>query len=251
MITEVAYITDYINKNHEVVILPHGFGVLNKSNGRKITFDSWKTELFIIFTKSCYPIIKKWYTDKSDNLTKDLKERISKIKYQGGPSMDLYESLVKEFDTDPNTKNKYTASFIKRYFYEHHKNTNIIPKLEEIVKTIKDADGIMNVVAEFIELEPSDIRDFIIEYVNEWYTTSIIGERITDFFRQLVVTDSINGWKVTWIGHGELTRDKIRYVFESESEQIIKIIFKKYSKWYEDEIIDYSERKIQKNLVYR
>lgn len=80
-----------------------------------------------------------------------------------------------------------------------------------------------------------------------WYKDTIIDEKINDLLSQLVVTLGPRNWKVTWIGHGELTRPKIESVFGNQSPSIYEYIMKRYDVWYDSAVEKASDRLISSN----
>jgi len=59
---------------------------------------------------------------------------------------------------------------------------------------------------------------------------------------QLVITLGARNWVVTWIGHGPLSKATLLKNFMSESEVHHNFILDMYDKWYEDAVMQASER---------
>ncbi len=238
MTKEERYINRFLIKNYSVKTTSSSFSVLDKSTKKEYALSSFKNEMAHIMMETSWPTIDIWFTKYSNKLIKDLDEYIRGLDYSKKPTLLILENIFNHF----RRKRTYEEGFIKNIFYNYHKIHNITPKLKELTKNIQNSNQIMDIVSEQMEFEPSIIRDFVLEYLNEWYSTSILGGKITDFFRQLVITLGPTNWKVTWVGHGEVTQAMIRQEFRDESEHQVKIVFDKYHKWYEEEIIQASER---------
>lgn len=241
MTKEERYITRFLLKNYSVKTTPSSFSVLDKNTTKEYALSSFKKEMAHIMMETSWPTIDIWFTKYSNKLIKDLDDYIKGLDYSKDPTLLILDKIIKHF----KDKKTYEEGFIKNVFYNYHKQHNITPKLYELTKRIQNSNQIIEIVSEKMEFEPSIIRDFVLEYLNDWYSTSILGEKITNFFRQFVVTLGPTNWKVTWIGHGEITQAMIRQEFRDESEHQLKIVFSKYHKWYEEEIIQASERMLK------
>ncbi len=83
---------------------------------------------------------------------------------------------------------------------------------------------------------------FAKQYLNNWYAESIIGEKIKDLLSQLVLTLGQRNWVVTWIGHGPFSKRRLLETFINESSYHHDYILNMYDKWYEDAVIEASEK---------
>lgn len=245
MKTEEEYIEEYITRSYEVITMATSFGISDKVGKKTFTLDSFKKEIEQILMSASFPVIDIWYERESKELVTDLDIYFKTIDFSSDNSLVILNNLIRHFDLSEKTKGKYNTGFIKSYFYEYHKIKNINPRLNDYVKNINNSNEIVNIIADDLEYEPSFIRDYVLTYLNDWYCQSILGEKIQDLFRQFVVTLGKQNWKVTWVGHGEVTREKIKQHFPDESEPILKIIFEKYSNWYQEEITDSCERMLK------
>ena len=241
MTKEERYINRFLIKNYSVKTTPSSFSVLDKSTKKEYALSTFKKEMAHIMMETSWPTIDVWFTKYSNKLIKDLDDYIRGLDYSKDPTLFILDKIVKHF----KRKKTYEEGFIKNVFYNYHKIHNITPKLNDLTKNIQNSNQIMDIVSEQMEFEPSIIRDFVLEYLNDWYSTSILGGKITNFFRQFVVTLGPRNWKVTWVGHGEVTQAMIRQEFSNESEHQLKIVFSKYHKWYEEEIIQASQRMLK------
>ena len=120
---------------------------------------------------------------------------------------------------------------------------------EKIDEYLKGLDGIVvassnELIANSplnIDIEDDKIKQINLHVLNEWYSGKFIREKLDKFFPELVITLGPRNWRVTWIGHGELTKDKLLDYLQ-EDEYHLSYITQQYDKWYEDAIIEASER---------
>jgi hypothetical protein len=80
------------------------------------------------------------------------------------------------------------------------------------------------------------------------YATRFLNDHVDEFLRQLVITMGKTNWRVTWIGHGELTKDKVLSYFMKEDKYHEKYIMKKYNDWYDQAVIEASNRYMNKPM---
>ena len=97
---------------------------------------------------------------------------------------------------------------------------------------------------EFI-LEHQQLITFAKEYLNNWYSETVIGGKIKDMLSQLVITLGPRNWVVTWIGHGPLSKATLLKNFITESEFHHQFILNMYDKWYEEAVMEASDRVIR------
>lgn len=167
MTFEEQYIREHLNKNYEVRTDAHSFSILDISSDKWLTINNFRKHLSDIFMKTCYPILDAWFDEKSTALIKELNDYIVKIDFSKAPSAKLLDKLVKDFNKTKKNREKYNESFIKNIFFDYHKKHNINPMLEKMAPTMKSSNDIASIVAEFIEMEPVNIRNYIIDYLND------------------------------------------------------------------------------------
>jgi hypothetical protein len=100
---------------------------------------------------------------------------------------------------------------------------------------------------EFI-LEHFKIIEYAKSYLNNWYAETVIGGKVSDLLSQLVLTLGPRNWIVTWVGHGPFSKKRLLEKFITESEYHHDFILNMYDKWYEDAVIDASERAMRSQL---
>ena len=100
----------------------------------------------------------------------------------------------------------------------------------------------LELVNDKLEFDTEKARDYAFSYINDWYSDEILGQQITELFREFVITLGERNWKITWIGHGPVTKEKIEAHFKDETDFQKKLIMMKFNQWYEEAVIDASER---------
>lgn len=249
MTKEEEYISNELNQNYEVITMSHSFGVLDKTIRKSFLIVEFMTHFTNIYTKGATNTINVWFKTNSEILVKELNEQILKVDFSKKCTQELFDDLVAHFN-QPQDKVRFNYSFIKAHFFEYHKKTNINPVLVDIVSNLTNVDDIDEIVDKFKLTEPREITNYINDYLVSGYMDKFVNDKLTDFLRQLVITPGARGWdwKVTWIGHGEVNRDKLRLHFETESETILKLIFAKYKEWFDVETYEASVRCSEKML---
>ena len=147
-------------------------------------------------------------------------------------------------------KKEYSEGFITGYFHSYYNEYVIKPRLLEYIDKYENGLGSKALSEKFdnqLSLDTPKQQEFARDFLYDWYCKTVIGERVNDFFNQLVVTMGPRNWVVTWIGHGQLTREKMYSYFPNESEVILRFIEDSYDRWYDEAVIAASERYISSN----
>lgn len=243
------YIYKDLTQNYEVITMSHSFAVLDKLVGKKFYIVEFLSHMADIYTRASDKLVNEWFKEQSDILAKDLNDKIADIDFSSNTSDELYNDLIDYFN-QPKNKGKFDTSFIRAHFFDYHKRINIIPVLDDISSRLTKDQDIDVIVDRFKLTEPKHITNYISQYLVSSYMLRFVNHKLTDFLNQLVVTPGARGWdwKVTWIGHGELNRDKVRLHFETESESIIKLIMAKYKEWFDTETYEASVRITERNM---
>lgn len=252
--TDKKIITNFINRNY-VIQLSDQFKVFDKVENNTLSIDSFHSELRVILgdfgggENSTYNIVNAWIADQKATLVKDLDDFVKKQDLRKG-FVKISESVLKKFaDTQ-----KYNKGFVLEYLSDYYNQAILLPKLEKHIEYLKMVDSerlsFDKAISDFeteLKFEGFQQREFANEYLMTWYKDTVIDEKINDLFSQLVVTLGPRNWKVTWIGHGELTRPKIESIFGSQSPSIYEYIMKRYDVWYDGAVERASERLMNNN----
>ena len=252
--TDKKIITNFITRNY-VVQLSESFKVFDKVENNTLSIDSFHNEIRTILgdfgsgEQTTYHIVSNWISEQKASLVKDLDVFVKRQDVKKG-FVKISESLLKRF----NDNQKYSKSFLLEYLSDYYNQTVLLPKLEKHIQYLKmvEADRLSydKTIDDFeneLKFEGFQQKVFASEYLLKWYKDTIIDKKIDDLFNELVITLGPRNWKVTWIGHGELTRPKIESIFGSQSPSIYQYIMKRYGVWYDAAVERAAERLINKN----
>jgi hypothetical protein len=252
--TDKKIIINFIKRNYVVQLSEH-FKIYDKPENKTLSIDGFHSEIRVILgdfgggVNSTYNVVNDWLNNEKAKLVKDLDDFVKKQNTNNG-FVKISELVLKKFsDSD-----KYNKAFVLEYLSDYYNNTVLLPKLEKHIEYLKmvDSDRLTydKTIADFekkLEFEGFKQREFANNYLLNWYKDTIIDEKINDLLSQLVVTLGPRNWKVTWIGHGELTRPKIESVFGNQSPSIYEYIMKRYDVWYDSAVEKASDRLISSN----
>jgi hypothetical protein len=251
--TDEILIVNFLEKNYEVKTDKSSFIVFDKYDEKTMlpnVFNSHFIKLFSEFmiddNNTSKKILFDWLSDKKKVLTKNL--------YIIFDELDSTKRSQKQLETvlkicDKKYKYKYHHDFITNLFLDYYKDKHIIPKLEKHKNAFNTNLGSINLIDDFqddINMEHPQLITFAKDYLNTWYSETVIGVKIKDLLSQLVITLGTRNWVVTWIGHGPLSKSKLLNVFANENEFHHKFILDMYDEWYGEAVIKASE-KIFKN----
>ena len=215
---------------------------LNKIDGTKGSDGHLKDllELFKNDTKFNVTFItnefKTFYKSKFIDVKID--NYISTVKLSNG-SMFLDDDLKLIFFLDIQLFGNEIAQRVFGY-YQAMMSESIDEYLNGL-DTVANSNELINNSPLNVEIENEKILKPNLKVLNEWYHERFIREKLDDFFNELVITLGPNNWRVTWIGHGELTKDKILYYLR-EDKYHLSYITQRYDEWYSNAIIEASER---------
>lgn len=152
-------------------------------------------------------------------------------------------ALVNEFFKKHKETKKLTIHITKA-IEAFYKETILTPELNTFMKSVLDM-GSQKMIDKFLaksNFETPAISDYIVEIVNDWYHVNLLKDKLNELTSQLVITLMKQNWRVTWIGHGELTKEKFYDFFKDETVFLKKIANREYEKWYEEAVISASEK---------
>jgi len=252
--TDKKIILKFITRNYTVQ-LSDSFKIYDKVENNTLSIDSFHSELRVILGNfgggehSTYNVVSDWISEQKATLVKDLDSFVKKQDLKEG-FVKISETVLKKFADSQ----KYNRGFVLEYLSDYYNQAVLLPKLEKHIKYLKmvDTDRLSfdKAISDFeteLKFEGFQQREFANEYLITWYKDTVIDEKIDNLFSQLVVTLGPRNWRVTWIGHGELTRPKIESLFGSQSPSIYEYIMKRYDIWYDTAIEKASERLMNNN----
>jgi hypothetical protein len=130
-------------------------------------------------------------------------------------------------------------------FNDYYCDKVVMPVLDGYVKTLQkkiDSGTLIDDLTSKLELSGKFYSDYAVNYVNKWYSNTVIGVKMQDLLSQLVITPVKNDWRVTWIGHGKVDRNTILAQFRQENGYQHTFLTGMYDEWYAEEIVNASER---------
>ena len=253
--TDRKIVLNFVERNYTVQ-LSENFKIYDKVEHNTLTVESFYDEINVILgdfgseENNVNRIVRNWVSDKKAKLVKDLDSFVKKMNLTKGFDH-IYNLMLKKFSDDF----KYNKGFMLEYASDYYNEKVLIPKLQLHVEYLKNIEknklSYDKTISDFeneMKFEGFKQQEFVREYLLKWYKDTVIDEKVDDLLSQLVITLGPRSWKVTWIGHGELTRPKIESVFGSQSPSIYEYIMKRYDQWYETAIEYAAEKLISKNF---
>jgi hypothetical protein len=247
--TDEKLILNFLDKNYDVKTDRQSFIFFDKSDEKTFKprdFNSHFLKIFGDFNidndNTSTTILQSWFS---------LKKRIlTKVLYDVFDSLDNAERSQKQLSEvlkicTEKYKYQYHEDFITSLFLEYYKDKFITPKLDKYIKGFNSDLGSKKLIGDFQDefiLEHHQLITYAKEYLNNWYSETVIGGKVNDLLSQLVITLGPRNWVVTWIGHGPLSRATLLKTFINESKFHNQFILDMYDKWYEEAVISASER---------
>ena len=230
----LRYLADY-----ELRVNALDFMVFDKTSSDSNTISNFTHQLKKIFYfDGSVKIFNTWYYDKKTELLKSLYDYFDTLKPKM-KSQKMFKKITKKFYL------KYHETFLSNTFNEYYFNKYLLPKIEEYKENFNESKGSLKLILDFErELlgENYKITEMVKNHLNNWYADKYIGAKVKDFLSQLVITLGARNWIVTWIGHGQVSKNKILNLFKDENEFHHEYILNMYDNWYDEAVIDASER---------
>jgi hypothetical protein len=121
----------------------------------------------------------------------------------------------------------------------------VMPILDDYIERLKDkmdSGTLIDNLTTKLELSGKFYSEYAINYVNKWYSNTVVGVKMQDLLSQLVITPVKNDWRVTWVGHGKVDRNTILAQFKQENGYQHTFLTGMYDEWYAEEVVNASER---------
>lgn len=250
--TDEKLIIDYLEKNYTIKTDSYSFVFSDNFSKDEMLPDIFKNTIFLTIFGNfktdngnrSLDILTDWYHLKKRTLTEKLYSIFDKTTNKKDKSKKTLENVIK--------KSKglgYNQTFITNLFLEYYRDKMLIPVLDDYKLDINGETGslvMINRLERVLDGEEEKLVEFSKDYLNHWYSETMIGEKVRDFLSQLVITLGVKNWVVTWIGHGPVTREKILNQFSNENKYVYELIIQMYEKWYDEKIIEASEKIMNK-----
>ena len=187
-------------------------------------------------------IIAAWFDEETSKLSKKLIAYLDTLEDTGSQAM--CNDMLIRFADEENISDDTIVIFLESYYKE-----KFLPKYIE--KLLKDFDPKTIDIEEMkafklgiFKLHTEKIANHCMDNLYDWYSKNILNDKLIDLFSQFVLTLGKTDWKVTWIGHGPVTKEKILDHFRDEDDFHNEYIMKRYDEWYENEVAEAGEREM-------
>ena len=247
--TDEKLILNFLDKNYDVKTDRQSFIFFDKSDEKTFAPRDFNLHFLKIFgefnidnNNTSITILQSWFSSKKRILTKVLYDVFDILDNAERSQKQLKQVL--KICTE-KYKYQYHEDFITSLFLDYYKDKFITPKLDKYIKTFNAELGSNRLIDDFQDefiLEHHKLITYAKEYLNNWYLETVIGGKVKDMLSQLVITLGARNWVVTWIGHGPLSKATLLKNFMNESEVHHNFILDMYDKWYEDAVMQASER---------
>ena len=188
-------------------------------------------------------IIADWFDEETSKLSKKLIDYLDTLEEDTGSQAMCNDMLIR-FADEENISDDTIVIFLESYYKE-----KFLPKYIE--KLLKDFDPKTIDIEEMkafklgiFKLHTEKIANHCMDNLYDWYSKNILNDKLIDLFSQFVLTLGKTDWKVTWIGHGPVTKEKILDHFRDEDNFHNEYILKRYDEWYENEVAEAGEREM-------
>lgn len=250
---DVIFINQYLDKSYTVITGNLDYLIKDIVDDKSMSFLEFKKVFLKIFgdfksieeSSTSIVILNSWFNDKKRVLNKKLFDLFDEVDDGSLKSLFLLNNIKTICDSD--YKYEFHHDFITNVFIDYYKDKYMLPKLEEYVKAFNTDFGSVKMINDFQDdfiLEHEKIISFAKEYLNNWYSETVIGGKVKDLLSQLVLTLGSRNWVVTWIGHGPFSKRRLLEKFINESSYHHDYILNMYDKWYGDAVIEASEKAI-------
>lgn len=247
--TDEILITEYLEENFIIETGNTDFVILDKVSNLTMSKLSVTNHLNIIFGEFSLEYFEKW--------RKINQEKIANEIYKYLNSKKIEKLSLKTFK---NKFKKHRELFLRKIFTEFYMENFITLKLEKALDEFKvnidtnfiDHLTFTSIVYHILDLTPTqsaniqlDIKPLITKEIDECYLNHVMNGGFKQFLNELVVTDNTySGWKVTWIGHGELTESRFISMFQIFEGDLRNYIFNTYEDFINNKIMDSSMRRM-------
>jgi len=250
--TDEKLIQEFLDKHYDVKTDSQSFIFFDKSDEKTFTPRDFNLHFLKIFGEfnidndnTSTTILQSWFSSKKRILTKVLYDVFDILNKAERSQKQLTEALK---ICNEKYKLQYHEGFITSLFLDYYKDKFIIPKLDDYIKLFNAELGSKRLIEDFQDefiLEHNQLITFAKEYLNNWYSETVIGGKVKELLSQLVITLGPRNWVVTWIGHGPLSKATLLKNFINESTFHNQFILDMYDKWYEGAVIEASDRVIR------
>ena len=247
--TDEKLILNFLEKNYDVKTDRQSFIFFDRSDEKTFSPRDFNIHFLKIFSdfnidndNKSTTILQSWFSSKKRILTKVLYDVFDTLESSERSQKQLSEVLK---TCTEKYKFQYHEDFITSLFLDYYKDKHITPKLDKYIKGFNSELGSKRLIDDFQDefiLEHHQLITYAKEYLNKWYSDTVIGGKVRDLLSQLVITLGPRNWVVTWVGHGPISKATLLKNFIVESDFHHQFILDMYEKWYEEAVMEASDR---------
>lgn len=192
-----------------------------------------------------HDLIVDWFESKKAQVTKKLLDYLDKLdKNDRGGSNKILFRMLQDFDGDPMITSEMIVAFLESYY-----TTNILEKIleekfNELDPSTVTPEDFNDIKKHLQATETEKIYELAKKKLNDWYSKTVVGDKLEDLFSQFVITLGKTDWKVTWVGHGPVTEEKILKHLRLDTNAHNEYVLNQYQEWFEQAVIDASEKEM-------
>jgi hypothetical protein len=188
-------------------------------------------------------IIGKWFDDETGKLSKKLIAYLDTLEEDTG-SQSMTTDMLIRFAEEDSISDDTIVIFLESFYKEKFLPKYVEKLLKDLDPKTTDVEVLKEFKSEIFKIHTENIAKHCMDNLYDWYSKNILDDKLIDLFSQFVLTLGKTDWKVTWIGHGPVTKEKILNHFKDEDDFHNEYIMKRYDEWYEGEVADAGEREM-------
>ena len=164
-------------------------------------------------------------------------------------SKNLLDDLTKIYEKDLDEHSSIIYKEFLTYYITNKFTDVIIEYTDNFDKNQNSSTLISDFTSKFLVDEMNSLYEFSCDKLNKWYSEVVLKEKLDKLFSEFVITLGRTNWRVTWIGHGELTDFKLREIFKDENDSQRQYVIGYYDEWYENKIFERSEYYMKNSMI--
>ena len=203
------------------------------AEAKKLTGDNKSTD-----------VIGEWFDEETGKLAKKLIAYLDKLEDDGRGSQELCNEMLIHFSGEDDISDETVVVFLESFYKDKFLDNYIKKMLEGLDPKTTDIEVMKEYKSKISRDHTEVIAEFCMNNLYDWYSKNILDDKLIDLFSQFVLTLGRTDWKVTWVGHGPVTKEKILNHFKDEDNFHNDYIMKRYDEWYELEVAGAGEREM-------
>jgi hypothetical protein len=188
--------------------------------------------------------VAKWFDEETGKLSKKLIAYLDTLEDNGEGSDTMCTDMLIRFSDEDNISDDTVVIFFESFYKEKFLPNYIKKLLDGLDPKTTDIEVLKEYKLRIFKEHTEGIAKFCMDNLYDWYSKNILDDKLIDLFSQFVLTLGKTDWKVTWVGHGPVTKEKILNHFRDEDDFHNEYIMKRYDEWYEAEVSEAGEREM-------